>query len=228
MPAPTTVKAPLSLPALMRANRNMLLFCSVILMIVLLPIFSHTRRGEVAFAVVNGMIIGAAALSNGSSRRLYWLAVAVAIPSIAFSAVGIMTQTERLGPPAWVFGALVHFVTIARILHEILHAKSITRDRLFGCANVYLLLGVAWCYLYALLEHFSPGSLPGCGERSSLHAADMIYFSFNMVTGVGLTDIVPADPAARSLVLLEQLSAVLYMAFVISRLVGMYTPNESE
>jgi len=38
---------------------------------------------------------------------------------------------------------------------------------------------------------------------------------------VGLSDVVPVHPQARALVMLEQFAGVMYVALVVSRLVGL-------
>jgi hypothetical protein len=38
---------------------------------------------------------------------------------------------------------------------------------------------------------------------------------------VGLSDIVPVQPQARALVMLEQFAGVMYIALVVSRLIGL-------
>ena len=46
------------------------------------------------------------------------------------------------------------------------------------------------------------------------------YFSFTTLTTVGFADIVPNHIYAKSLVMLEQITGVLYLAGLVSRLVG--------
>ncbi|MCW2849036.1 MAG: Ion channel, partial [Marmoricola sp.] len=49
----------------------------------------------------------------------------------------------------------------------------------------------------------------------------LLFFSFTNLTSVGLSDILPTGSHARSVVILEQVGGVLYVAMVISRLVAM-------
>ena len=41
------------------------------------------------------------------------------------------------------------------------------------------------------------------------------------LSGVGLTDILPVSPPARALVMLEAFAGVMYIALVVSRLIGL-------
>jgi hypothetical protein len=52
---------------------------------------------------------------------------------------------------------------------------------------------------------------------------ELSFFSFTILSGVGLGDIVPLVPMARALVMLEELAGLMYIALVVSRLVAMTT-----
>ena len=45
--------------------------------------------------------------------------------------------------------------------------------------------------------------------------------SFTSLAGVGLSDIAPVKPMGRALVMLEELAGVMYIAGVVSRLIGL-------
>jgi hypothetical protein len=51
------------------------------------------------------------------------------------------------------------------------------------------------------------------------------YFSFSTLTTVGFGDITPMSKIARTLAVMEAVTGTLYLAILISRLVGMYSPN---
>jgi hypothetical protein len=81
-----------------------------------------------------------------------------------------------------------------------------------------------WCYFYAIVAELSPGAFTGLGSSSkTLSVAELTYFSFNLVMTVALTNVLPVSRTAQTLVLLQEFSSVFYMAFVIARLVGMYS-----
>ena len=61
-------------------------------------------------------------------------------------------------------------------------------------------------------------SFEGPGRQSFL---ELIYLSGANLTSVGLSDVGPIREQARAIVTIEQLSGVLYVAMVISRLVAL-------
>ena len=52
--------------------------------------------------------------------------------------------------------------------------------------------------------------------------------SFTTLSSVGIGDVVPIQPFARALVMLEQLAGVAYVAMVVSRLIGMLVMRRAD
>jgi len=50
---------------------------------------------------------------------------------------------------------------VARLLQEVFAPGGVSRDSLFGCVTVYILIDLFWCYLYAIIEELSPGAFTG-------------------------------------------------------------------
>jgi hypothetical protein len=200
------------------------LFHALLILVVMLPCFEDSTSGEIVFASVNTLLVLVAVAANGRSPRLFWLAFLLAVPALGLRTASFVSDHHAYLTLSWVFCAAVMAVTIVRLLGDIFQAGAVTRDRLFACATTFLMLGLLWCYLYALVEEFSPGSFTGMSQTRSLHVADMAYFSFNVVTSVALTPVLPVSKWAQVAVILQEFASVLYMSFVISRLVGMYAP----
>jgi uncharacterized membrane protein len=53
----------------------------------------------------------------------------------------------------------------------------------------------------------------------------LLYFSFTALTTVGFGDITPATDQARSLVMIEEMAGVFFLAVLIARLAGLYPPS---
>ena len=50
---------------------------------------------------------------------------------------------------------------------------------------------------------------------------ELLFLSFTNMTSVGLSDITPVLPHARSWVMIEQVAGLMYVALVISPIVGL-------
>ncbi len=99
-------------------------------------------------------------------------------------------------------------------------ARARTVDLLLVAICAYLLLGGVFGALSALLEHADAGSFldPNGG---ALTWQALLYGSYVTLATLGFGDIVPVAPWARSLWSFEAVVGTLFVAVVISRLVGV-------
>src|SRR5262245_14622580 len=128
--------------------------------------------------------------------------------------------------------ALFHAFVVICLLRYMLRDEVMTRDELFAAAGLYVLMAFVFAYLYALVEHWQPGAFVINAANNPNGATrwwDLLYFSFTCLTSVGFGEITPANDHARSLVMIQQITGVLYFALVVSRLVTLQTRRaESE
>jgi len=122
------------------------------------------------------------------------------------------------------------FVTI-KLLEWILESPRVTVDTLKAALCVYLLLGLVWVFLYALIDVTAPGELgfprgvrfawtDDQSRRSEFMR--LFYLSYTTLTGRYFGDIPPAGGFARMCICLVAVTAQMYLAMLIARLVGMH------
>jgi hypothetical protein len=56
---------------------------------------------------------------------------------------------------------------------------------------------------------------------------DLVFCSFATLTSLGSNGIIPVTPQARSLSVLEAILGILYLAVLVSRMIGAYRPDEN-
>jgi hypothetical protein len=99
---------------------------------------------------------------------------------------------------------------------------EITRDELYAVGATFTLVAWAFAYIFTVCQAIDPGSFtaavdPGA-DRSWM---ELLFLSFTTLSSTGLSDVVPIKAFARSLVMIEQLAGLAYVAMVVSRLVGL-------
>jgi hypothetical protein len=169
---------------------------------------------DAAFALV--LLTGVLALSeHGVAWRLLMGAALVAI------AVLLANWVVPVADPVIRVAELVSILLLLLVvLGQTFRAGRVTAHRLQGGIAAYLLLGLLWAAAYALVETLRPGSFSGAIGVAAGHRA-WLYFSFVTLTTVGYGDILPVDPAARSLAMLEAVTGPLYIAILLARLVSL-------
>jgi hypothetical protein len=209
------------------SQRCFYLLAGLLLLLAVTP-FVHTPRGAALANVLNAIVVVSAVLAAGRSRRALAIAAALAVPTLLFQIIGLVEDDRRYLALSFVTGAALYLVAVVYLLRYVMRRDVLTLDKLYGGAAIYLLLGVIWAYFYAILQHVEPGSFALGGAAAEPNLRDLVYFSFTVLTTAGFGDYTPVHPTGRILVVFEQLSGVLYVAILIARLAGSYSPTEAE
>jgi len=202
------------------------LFMALLLLLILLPMFQDSEEGKLWFTAMNLPVLVSAVVALGRARVFLWVVLLLTGPAFVLVVMSHATGDSGYLVWSWRFATGTFVVTLVYLIRYVLRpagAEGMTIDRLYGGAAAYLLLGLLWCYFYALCEDFSPNSFAGLGPRKALHIADLISFSFGSLTTAGGGGLVPQGKAAHMLVLLEEVTGTLYMGAFVARLVAMYS-----
>jgi hypothetical protein len=105
------------------------------------------------------------------------------------------------------------------MIRYLFHDDKVTRDELFATGAAFTVVAWAFAYVYAAAQVVWPQSFASDGQEQEWF--NLLFLSFTNLTSVGLSDVMPVDAHARSLVMVEQVAGVLYVALVIARLVGL-------
>ncbi|MEW6268023.1 MAG: ion channel [Thermodesulfobacteriota bacterium] len=131
--------------------------------------------------------------------------------------------------------AFLAFLTLV-MLWVVLREQVVTVDTLIGAVCAYFLIGVTFGTTYAIVGLTTPNAFdvsPALAAAADWHPPAsplsplLQYYSFATLSTLGYGDMSPVSPAARSLSVLEGLAGPLYLAVLITRLVGMHTARSS-
>jgi hypothetical protein len=73
---------------------------------------------------------------------------------------------------------------------------------------------------------FSPGGPIASSAALDRHAAAFTYYSFATLTTLGMGDITPKSPLARTLSWLEAVLGQIYLAVLVARLIALQRPPD--
>ncbi|WP_241153647.1 ion channel [Nocardioides pantholopis] len=186
------------------------------------PFLDDSAPGRALLGVLQLAVVLIALWAVRRTPALSWIAVIFGAPAIVF------TVLEALVPDAdWVVlvSALLHttfyFYISYGMIKYLFHDDRVTRDELYATGAAFTVVAWGFAYLYAAAQVVWPGSFiaaSGTGEREWF---ELLYLSFSVLTSVGLSDVTPVLAHARSLVMVEMVAGVLYVALVVARLVGL-------
>ncbi len=206
--------------------RHLLLLSSILLLFVITPVVEAFRHGVLIMNAVAAFVLLAGSYTLTERKRLF--AVAVALSGISIMATWILLITQRPWAAILSHSCVIVLITYfsVTILDYVLGGTRITLDKIFAAVCVYLLIGYAWTFAYALIDELQPGSfvvLTTAPLNSYVaRVLEMRYLSFMTLTTVGYGDVVPHSDAARTLAALEAVAGQIYLTVLIARLVGLH------
>ena len=211
-------------------DRCLYLLLSLLGLLLFYPASERGPQAQTLLLLLNSAILVTGVYAVSAVRRHVWIAMAIAVSQVSLTLAARFLgpnhpSTWGLAKAAIVLLIVFYLFTLVQVLAYVLRGVVITKDKIYGALDVYLLIGLAWASAYALLETFEPGSFSNnvaSPSGGSPQPPDLIYFSFVTLTTLGYGDITPVTAQARSLTLLESVTGVLYLAVLVARLVGSY------
>ena len=203
---------------------NAWLLLSLIALVVLYPFLEPFPEGRAAIAVFDVVILVLAlraARATGPEARIGYVLV---VPAVALHVLAAFLPVPPLALANLATQAMFHAFVVVCLLRYMLRDEVMTLDELFAAAGLYVLMAFVFAYLYALVEGYAPGSFfinPANNPDLRVGWWELLYFSFTCLSSVGFGEITPVSDHARSLVMIEQMMGVLYLALIISRLVAL-------
>jgi len=203
---------------------NAWLLFALLLLVVAYPFLNDLALGRALVALFDPAILGLALVAARTSGAESKLGLGLVVPAIVLHIVGALGGSSLVYSASLLAQALFHGFVVVCLLRYVLHDLVMTPDEMFAAANLYVLAAFVFGYLFAALEFLLPGSFV-INEVNNPDGVigwwELLYFSFTCLTSVGFGEITPVNDHARSLVMIEQMMGVLYLALVISRLVSM-------
>jgi hypothetical protein len=205
--------------------------CSYVLLallslILLYPYVIEWAWGRLVLVAMASCIFVAIAYAIGRSRQRLIAGSFFAVALLGLQWTYLATGDRLIFGVGVIIFLLFMVFAIAQLFGYLMRHGPVTADKLHAALAVYVLGAFLWAGLYMLLNHINPGSLLVNTARGSLlDFYDMLYFSFTTLTSVGYGDLTPATRRAESLVILEQIAGVFYVAVLIARLAGLYPPG---
>jgi hypothetical protein len=205
-----------------KAHPSAVLLGAQLLEVLAYPFAGEAALGRTLIGIFGVLVLALAVYAVRATPALTWVAVVLGIPVVA------LTVTEGFVPenPAVVlWGALLRAAfygyTSYALIRYLFADSWVTRDEIFAVGANFTVVSWMFAYLFTAVQVVWPGSFiayQGEGHRTFL---ELLFLSFANLTSVGLSDVTAVLPHARSIVIIEQVAGVMYVALIIARVVGL-------
>jgi voltage-gated potassium channel len=219
----------LGLTAQNRPGRFSVMLIAILLLLIVQPFFAGHAIAQTLLTTLLALVLLSALNAFRTSKTYFMIGTVLIVPTFALRLALVFTTNWTIEFAAANLSALFLLVTVVALVSRLFSIRSVTLDTISAAICAYLLIGIAWGFIYGALELAQPQSFSAgllqtkAGSTASVFAAlhTFIYYSFVTLTTTGYGDIVPQSEGARILSILEAVIGTLYIAILISRLVSL-------
>lgn len=206
---------------MLQTHPSALLLAAQLLHVVAWPFLEPSTVGRAAIGVIGMVAVAAAVYAVRRTQMVNRVVLLVGAPAIVFTLLeAVQPDTDWIVLTSGLLHAPFYLYVSYAMLRYIFHDDQVTRDEYFATAAAFTVVAWAFAYLFSAVQVVWPDSFSG---TSGTHQNwfELLYLSFSTLTSVGLSDIVAVGLQARSLIMLEMMAGVFYIALVVSRMVGL-------
>ncbi|RZU49433.1 ion channel [Krasilnikovia cinnamomea] len=160
---------------------------------------------------------------SGARLGLRIAASVVFALALVLAVAGLFTDVDTLAGLTFLAGSALYLVAPISIVLDIGFRRGVDQQTMFGALAAYLLIGMAFGFLYACLGALQPGPLFGANGDPNMSQA--LFFSFVTMTTTGYGDLVPAGNPAQSIAVLEALIGQLFLVTAVAKVVENWRPR---
>ena len=205
-----------------RRQPSAILLAAQLVGVLVYPAMEGNEVGRSLFSVFGIVVLALVVLAVRSSPVFTWFALLLGVPATILLLIQAITRDDALLPYSSALEAVLYFYAAYALIRYMLEDHVITRDELYAVGATFTLVAWAFAYSFTVYQAIEPHSFTAAvdpnGDRTWV---ELLFLSFTTLSSTGLSDVIPIKPFARSLVMMEQLAGVAYIAMVVSRLVGM-------
>ncbi|NYJ01115.1 hypothetical protein HNR19_001813 [Nocardioides thalensis] len=205
------------------------LLAAQLVVVLAYPFLEDSVAGRAVVGVFQMVVVLSAVAAVRNTPALVWVAVLLGGPAMLLSvAEAASPETDWIVLASAVFHVPFYFFVSYAMIRYLFHDDRVTRDELFATGAAFTVVAWGFAYLYAAAQVIWPSCFIGYSSpraEDPLEWFELLYLSFTTLTSVGLSDVYPVNNHARSLVMIEQISGVFYVALVVARLIGLTRPG---
>jgi Ion channel len=186
------------------------------------PFLEGRGAGRALFSVLGIAFLGLVILAVRGSPGWTWLGLMLAVPASVLLLIQAISGSDTLLPYSSALEAALYLFAAGGLIAYMLADREVTRDELFAVGATFTLVAWAFAYAYTTCQAIAPGSFTAAVDPAADRSwIELLFLSFSNLTSTGLSDVVPVRPFARSMVMIEQIAGLTYVAMLVSRLVAM-------
>jgi hypothetical protein len=195
------------------------------------PFVESASHAHMVMTVLLTATLFSAVYATNWRSRLFAPSLLLLAGTLGLSWLGALSVVNwpaavRYGLLAVYLGTLVY-----SFAGHLFAARRVDANVICAALCLYLMLGMLWGSIFAIMESLAPGSFSG-GILDSAGSHEQVidrlmYFSFVTLSTLGYGDITPQTPQAAALCQAEAILGQFFALALVARLVGIQVAQES-
>jgi hypothetical protein len=191
--------------------------------VLIYPFMDESAVGRAALSTFGLIVLILAVRTVRATPALTWVSILLGVPIVILTVLEVADpSSSAIVFSSSVLHAAFYFYTTFALLRYMFLDRFVTTDELWATGATFTVVAWGFAYTYIAVQVVWPGSFTAAFDSGGPQTwFQMLYLSFTNLTSVGLSDINPVLPQARSWVMIEQVAGLMYVALVVSRIVGL-------
>ena len=186
--------------------------------VLLYPFIEASQVGPAGLNIFGVVVLIMAIRTVRKTPGPTWISITLAVPVILLLALQTFFDMRFLLPWSSALEALFYFLAAGSIIAYMIEDYQTTVDELYAAAATFTLLIWAFTHLFVMTQALQPGAFSADGTPRTW--SDLNHLSFGLLTGTGMGTVVAVSSHARSLASIEMMTGLMYLAAVVTRLIG--------
>ena len=193
-----------------------------LLQVLLWPFLDDSVVGRAGLGAIGMLAVGAAVLAVRRTPMASRVILVLGAPAMLLTLVEpVFADEDAVVLLSGLLHAPFYFYVSYAMLRYLLHDDKVTTDEYFATGAAFTVVAWGFAYVFSIVQVMWPGSFSSGEGAVDQTWFELLYLSFSILTSVGLSDIVAVEAQARSVVMVEMMTGVFYIAMVVARMVGL-------
>ena len=224
------IKHPM-IEAIVKGRFSALLVSFVLLFLVGPFLTSDQGLADQLFGVLIMLVLASCLRAISRTRGFFLFMVAFPLLNLMVGSLEMVTQREpeEFQALVLILRAAYFVVVFFSIMRYVLDDTPVTGDKICGAIAAYLVMGVAWTFVYTLFYQVDPTSFDvpeALLAKTTINSTWAFYFSFTTLTTLGYGDITPLKSGVQSYAVLQAAIGQIFLAVIIARLIALHITHE--
>lgn len=212
--------------ALTRRHPSAILLVVQLVGLLLYPFLEASPSSSITLGALGIAVLISTVRMVRHTPGLTWLSATMALSAIVLLVLQTALDLPWLLPWSATLEAALYFHAAGSLIAYMMQDWHATTDELFAAGATFTLLVWGFAYSFVALQAWQPGSfLAAVSPQSPRTWTELMFLSFALLSSTGIGDVIPITPLARALACVEMFVGVMYLAGVVSRLIGLSLQN---